>query len=320
MTELSVAALAPAVIDNIEAGVFIVDKSFNIVLWNAYLQKHSGRLEGTLVGRNLFEAFPELPEKWLQKKLQSVLLLKNFAFTSWEQRPWLFRFSHNRPITGGIDCMRQNCVFTPLKHPDTGLVEYVSVTIFDVTDTAIYQQQLTEALAKLEESNVTDGLTSLYNRRYLQQRFQTEFGRAQRHGNALTLILFDLDHFKRVNDTYGHLAGDDVLRTVAQVIKSLVRAEDMAARYGGEEFAVLLPDTGLSGAMTLAERIRAQIAATPVTSGEHIIDVRTSLGVAEWTPDMQNYEQLINSADQALYEAKHNGRNQVRAFTPSPKA
>ncbi|MCB6183566.1 sensor domain-containing diguanylate cyclase [Leeia sp. TBRC 13508] len=313
MPSLESTQLAPAVIDNIEAGLFIVDSDFRIVMWNAYLAKHSGIAEEALLGKHLFEAFPELPQKWLEKKLKGVLLLKNFSFTSWEQRPWLFQFDHNRPITGGIDCMRQNCVFTPLKDPETGLVSFVSVTIFDVTDTAIYQQQLTEALAKLEESNITDGLTGIYNRRYLQQRYHSEFGRASRHGSNLTTIIFDLDHFKRVNDTYGHLAGDEVLKTVAKRVKSLVRALDVVGRYGGEEFALILPDTDLEGGLTLAERIRETIAADPVPFGDIEIPVSASLGVSQFSPEMTNYELMVQAADQALYEAKHNGRNQVVA-------
>ncbi|MFZ5464596.1 MAG: PAS domain-containing protein [Pseudomonadota bacterium] len=102
------------VVDRIEVGIFAVDRGMRIVLWNRFMALHSGRPAEEVVGSNLFEVFPELPRKWLEKKIDNVFVLKNYSFTSWEQRPFLFRFDHNRPITGGIDCMRQNCTFLEL--------------------------------------------------------------------------------------------------------------------------------------------------------------------------------------------------------------
>ena len=138
------------IVDRVEVGIFAVDREFRIVLWNRFMASHSQHPEEAVVGKNLFDCFPELPRKWLERKIESVFILKNYAFTSWEQRPFLFRFHHNRPITGGVDAMRQNCTFLPQKNR-SGEVELVCITLVDFTDTAMFQNRLTEAIAELEK-------------------------------------------------------------------------------------------------------------------------------------------------------------------------
>lgn len=150
MTAPSSAEFLQFIVDRIEVGVFAVDRQGTVLLWNRFLAMHSKRPATEVVGRNLFDSFPELPRKWLERKIESVFVLKNYAFTSWEQRPYLFRFHHNRPITGGIDAMRQNCTLLPHKN-DAGEVEFICVTVIDFTDTAMYQKQLNEAIAALEQ-------------------------------------------------------------------------------------------------------------------------------------------------------------------------
>lgn len=138
------------VVDRIEVGIFAVDPEMRIILWNRFMALHSGHSAEDVQGRNLFDTFPDLPRKWLEKKIQSVFVLKNYAFTSWEQRPYLFPFHHNRPITGGIDKMQQNCTFLPVKG-DGDAVTAVCVTLFDYTDTAMFQNRLKQAIQSLEE-------------------------------------------------------------------------------------------------------------------------------------------------------------------------
>ena len=138
------------IVDRIELGVFAVDREYRIVLWNRFMATHSKHPAADVVGRNLFECFPELQQKWLERKIQGVFLLKNYAFTSWEQRPFLFRFHHNRPITGGVDAMRQNCTLLPLKN-SRGEVELVCLTLADFTDTAMFQGRLNDAIVELEQ-------------------------------------------------------------------------------------------------------------------------------------------------------------------------
>ena len=138
------------IVERIEVGVFAVDRDCHVVLWNRFMSTHSKRTADEVVGLNLFECFPELPRKWLERKIESVFVLKNYAFTSWEQRPFLFRFHHNRPVTGGVDAMRQNCTLLPQKN-SAGDVELVCITLADFTDTAMFQGRLSDAISELEK-------------------------------------------------------------------------------------------------------------------------------------------------------------------------
>jgi diguanylate cyclase (GGDEF)-like protein len=180
---------------------------------------------------------------------------------------------------------------------------------------AIRHAQLFQAQ---EENALTDELTKLPNRRALAQRFLQEMQRARRHHNAIAFMMIDLDHFKHVNDTYGHLNGDAVLAELAQLLMGSARESDVCARYGGEEFALILHETTESGARILAERIRSKVAAATFPGG---LKLTISVGVAA-TDDAALFTQLMDRADQALYMAKQGGRNQVRVAdmrAPAPK-
>lgn len=166
---------------------------------------------------------------------------------------------------------------------------------------------------RLEALAHTDPLTQLVNRRALTIRLVTEMERVRRYNAPLSMLLIDLDHFKLINDTYGHLAGDDVLAAVATLLQRAVRSVDMVARYGGEEFVVVLPETERQGAMAFADRIREKVAAFEFCIGEaEKIHITTSIGVAAYpSPQLDSVEDLFRAADIALYRAKGNGRNLV---------
>ncbi len=172
--------------------------------------------------------------------------------------------------------------------------------------------------ARLRRSGFTDVLTGWNNRRYLQVRLREELARARRDGSNLVCLMIDIDHFKRVNDTYGHVAGDEVLCEIAQRIESEVRASDVAARYGGEEFVVLLPNTNTDSGVLLAERSRRSISSAPIMLRyDGPVTITASIGIAGIAPDQVDDElktigeALIARADVALYAAKAAGRNQV---------
>ena len=172
--------------------------------------------------------------------------------------------------------------------------------------------------ARLLRSGFTDVLTGWNNRRYLAVRLGEELARARRDGTRLVCLMLDIDHFKRVNDTWGHAAGDAVLKELAQRVEAQVRASDVAARYGGEEFVVLLPDTNVAAAEKLAERIRTGIAEAPIDlPGGESVTITASIGIAEVCPkpddkDLKTLgDSLIARADVALYAAKSAGRDQV---------
>lgn len=165
---------------------------------------------------------------------------------------------------------------------------------------------------QLERDATVDGLTGLYNRRWLDERLPRLVGRFQRSEEPLALLMVDIDHFKRFNDEFGHLAGDQVLRSVAQTIQKDLRPTDLAARYGGEEMAVLLPDTTLEGARCAAERLRQKVSSTSVSGpdGTTLPTVTISIGMASLQRD-DTTQTLVDRADSALYRAKGKGRNRV---------
>lgn len=172
--------------------------------------------------------------------------------------------------------------------------------------------------ARLLRSGFTDVLTGWHNRRYLHVRLREELARAARDGTTLVCLMIDVDHFKRVNDTWGHAAGDHVLREVAHRIESQVRTSDVAARYGGEEFVVVLPATGTADAVRLAERVRAAVSAGPIAlQGDDRAEVTASIGIAaaapgQWASELKTLgDSLLARADVALYKAKAEGRDRV---------
>jgi diguanylate cyclase (GGDEF)-like protein len=174
------------------------------------------------------------------------------------------------------------------------------------------EHELESAHARLAELVNRDPLTDLHNRRHFENRLAIEFARAHRFGEPLALILLDVDHFKDVNDRFGHPAGDRVLVEVGNVLRALSRRIDLAARIGGEEFALLLPNTGAPGAEALAERVIMRIREAHISSEATPVRVTVSAGVTAY-PDCgaQTREQLVECADRALYRAKAAGRNRI---------
>lgn len=161
------------------------------------------------------------------------------------------------------------------------------------------------------EMMTRDGLTQLYNRRKFDEDAEKEFVRASRYGRPLSLVLFDIDHFKKVNDTWGHPRGDSVLRRVARVAEELTRTEQTLARVGGEEFAILCPEADAEHASVHAERLRVAIGAIDHGEGEGSFRVTCSFGIAQWSPEIASLADLVEAADTALYRSKEAGRNRV---------
>ena len=187
------------------------------------------------------------------------------------------------------------------------------------------QDQLRSKEKLLEEMSATDGLTRLKNRRFFDERLSEEFRRASRYSDPLSLIMVDLDHFKEINDHFGHPNGDAVLREAGDVIRASTREPDICARYGGEEFAVILPKTHLTGALAVAERIWKELGSRvyklkPPGGGDAMERrVTASLGVAAFPyVDITNAELLLKYADAALYQAKESGRNTICLYQRQP--
>ncbi len=221
------------------------------------------------------------------------------------------------PILSGETVLGVMVLYLPHGRPrDEGeilflrsVADILSLVIRQITS----QQRLEEAYRELEMLANTDVLTGLPNRRFLLDRLREETVEADRFGRPMAFVLLDIDHFKRVNDDYGHMVGDEVLRQVGRILQSGLRRYDMAARFGGEEFAMLLPGTRLEAACAAAERVRRRFAANEVEIAEgEILRVTASFGVAE-RGDGEPVEELIRRADDALYRAKDAGRDRVVA-------
>jgi diguanylate cyclase (GGDEF)-like protein/PAS domain S-box-containing protein len=219
-------------------------------------------------------------------------------------------------LKAGEDC-QENLVIPGvdgMRHFDVRITQFANgahrphgrlVLLQDITE----RQRL---MTELEELARTDPLISMFNRRHFFDLARREIERSRRSGKPLSIILFDLDHFKKINDTYGHPAGDEVLQHVAEHCQAALRFEDILARYGGEEFIVLLPETGLEPAEVVAERLRQVVETAPFTVCGQNVTITISLGVAGLPPGKETtIEELLSLADSALYISKQSGRNRV---------
>jgi len=301
-------------LQTIDVGLIVIDRDFHVQVWNSFMQNHSGKPPHEVIGHDLFGQCTDINEAWFRRKVESVLLLKNRAFTTWEQRPYLIRFKNYRPITGVAEFMYQNVTLIPLLSADNS-INHIGVIIYDVTDIATSKLQLQKVNSELETLSRTDRLTGLFNRGYWEEQLASEFQRAKRTKQASCMVMFDIDHFKKVNDTYGHPAGDEVIRATAATLNRCKRTTDVAGRYGGEEFGVILIDTIDKNATVFTERLRKQIEQNSVVHEGRSINYTISLGIAQVDETFSNYKQWIERSDQALYQAKEGGRNQSVVYT-----
>jgi diguanylate cyclase (GGDEF)-like protein len=208
----------------------------------------------------------------------------------------------------GLDLGADDYITKPFQPPELLARIRAAKRIVDL------QKELMESNKRLELLSITDGLTKLYNHRHFQDELARAFEESERYGRPLSLAIVDLDFFKKVNDTYGHAVGDEVLKAVSHIFQDSIRSTDLAARYGGEEFAVMMPETDLSEAMVFAEKIRGLVENLPVTTAAATIPVTVSIGVGNVPHSrIHTAKELVVAADKALYRAKRNGRNQVQA-------
>lgn len=300
-------------LDSIEVGIAVLDRNFKVQVWNKFLENHGAKKAEAIIGDSLFTHFPEIEEKWLRTKVDPVFNLKSPVFIIWEQRPYLFKFGCNRPVTSAAEFMYQNVTMFPIVDK-RGSVERFCMLVYDVTEQALGKQGMEHLNEELKTASRVDGLTGLFNRRYWQERFDEMHKLCVRREKPSTALMLDIDHFKRINDTYGHQAGDKVIKMLAALIKRCVRETDLAGRYGGEEFAIILNDSSVEDAKVVAERIR-QLAQRLVVEHEgESISFTVSLGLAQFSSGFKGAMAWLECADQALYEAKEKGRNQYRVY------
>jgi diguanylate cyclase (GGDEF)-like protein len=197
---------------------------------------------------------------------------------------------------------------------DVEFVSYIADIVWTIVERKRADEHIHQLNAKLEQLAMTDELTGLLNRRSFFERGAEEVKRCRRYPLPLSLLMIDIDHFKTINDTYGHTEGDHALRQVAEALRSQSREVDMVARLGGEEFGILLPNTGIAEAVKLADRLRSAVAGETSSVPDHSGMVTLSIGVAMLDEETQNIDHLLKNADTAMYQAKNRGRNRVAVY------
>lgn len=307
----------PRLVDDLlPVGLVVVDRRFTVVMWNRFMELNSSVRAESVLGKNLFDAFPELNRNWLEKKIKSCLVLKTASFSSWQQRPYLFRFKVTSMESVETDFMHQDASIFPV-YDHAGVVQGACISIQDATPIAEAKRQLDSTMDQaldLEETSQRDSLTGLYNRKFFDEQITQEILSSRRYGWPLVLAMIDVDHFKQVNDRFGHGGGDAVLRSLSNQLRSMLRASDTLCRYGGEEFSLILPHINLENAGFLLERLRKAVENLKVDLpvGQQA-SITMSAGFAVLQDGLAP-GQLVANADASLYASKRAGRNCVTAF------
>lgn len=316
-SQQSIAVDYPDIIGNLlTVGIVMVDRRFTVVLWNRFMELNSQIRAEEVLGKDIFDAFPELNRNWLEKKIKSCMILKTPSFSSWRQRPYLFRFKASPTLACDAEFMYQDVSIFPIRSRE-GIVQGACIAIHDATELAESTRLLEQAMDQavdLEESSQRDGLTGLYNRKFFDEQITQEILRARRYGWLLALAMIDIDRFKPINDTYGHPAGDAVLRTVAARLQGMLRTSDTLCRYGGEEFALILPHISLDNSRFLLDRLRKAIEGLTVELEDGtLVNVTVSVGIASLEDGVMAGE-MVRQADEVLYVSKQAGRNRVTCW------
>lgn len=291
------------IIETLDMGLIVVDRTMTVKIWNRWMAHHSGIMEQDIVGKSLHEFYEHLAGPKFLRFFKSVFSFGNYAYFSQKLHKYLIPMKNINASSDGLEFMQQNCTAGPIRN-SKGVIESIFITVQDVTEYVSYERKLIE-MGKL------DHLTKLYNRSHLEKRLAEEIERARRYGSSLAVFMIDVDHFKKINDTHGHLCGDQTLRELAKIMQHALRTMDVIGRYGGEEFCCILPETSLFNACILAKRMCELIGETGIPYAETVLRVSVSIGVAEYAQGADTLESLVSVADNALYRAKHGGRNMV---------
>lgn len=306
-----------AAIEAASEGVAITDPNGTIEYVNPALTRNTGYAAEELVGRHT---------RIFSSGQHDTAFYENLWHTIREGRIWRGEIV-NRRKDGSL--FTELMAIAPVCNEKGETVHYVAIK-HDISERKKMEIELKETNAtllhqlyeihrlqeELREQVVRDGLTNLFNRRYLDETLERELARAKREGYPLSLVMIDIDHFKKLNDTYGHQAGDKVLRELAALLWGGIRTEDVPCRYGGEEFLVLLPHMPLNVALQRAEEWRRTFQATRVPFGDFQLETTISCGLSAYPEHARTPDDLIRCCDEALYSAKRHGRNRSEAFHP----
>lgn len=290
------------IFETINLGLVILDRDFRVKAWNSWMEMHSGITAEAITGKSIYDFYPSLVEGSFPRIVKSVFAFGNYASYSQKLHKYLFAMENPNGHSAQLPHMQQTCTFGPLRNDQKEIIA-IHISVQDVTDFVVYEH-------KLIQMTKTDGLTGMFNRRYLDSRIIAELDRCRRYNNPLSLMMIDIDHFKKINDVHGHLCGDYALRKIAEHLRQLVRTSDILGRYGGEEFCCVLPETSFEHALILAERCCSEVAASTFCCSDQSTKITISIGITSRQPD-DTMDRIIKRADDALYQAKRAGRNRV---------
>lgn len=293
-----------ALLDTLENGIFITNANLDILFWNNWLVSRTNINKAEAESSTLVILYPDISFTILKRKIRIALKMQSSTFTSSTVEQYVIPIRLSK-VTGSIFTnMRQDVIITPLDH------QRVSVVIYDATPLLEAQAVIDRQLQELERQARTDALTGCYNRGMFNELLRQEIKKANRYRKHFSIIIYDIDNFKKVNDTYGHAEGDYVLTELARISRLSIRESDILCRWGGEEFCVLLPETDLNGACLLGDKIRSVIEKHDfgISGFQHC-----SFGVCSYEFNTSE-SALFNHADLALYFAKNSGKNQVAFF------
>lgn len=340
-SDLQSAAERFDLLDHAPIGQLILRQDFFVLFWNRCLEAWTGIPRSHIIGTSLLDRFPHLDAAKYKNRIESIFHGGPPTIFSSQLHKYVipaplpdgtFRFQYT--VVTSIPAAEKGCYAMFAIQDVTSLTEALEgqrrvhkKVLEEMEERKKAQAELTkhaETLQKLnailQEQAIRDGLTGLFNHNYFYQVLHRDFMLAHRHGTDIACLLLDLDHFKLINDTYGHPCGDAVLREVATLVKDQVRSTDLVARYGGEEFAVLLPHTSLAGAKVLAEQIRTSVASHPFHAETETFRITTSIGAASLQAHRPELPRdLLALADRALYQAKAAGRNRLLEYSPAPQ-
>ncbi|HWI40829.1 MAG TPA: diguanylate cyclase, partial [Verrucomicrobiae bacterium] len=317
----------------------MLESDYTVIFWNRCIEEWSGIGRSDIVGKRIFTFFPHLETPRYLLRIGEIFAGgAPTVFSSQLHRHFLpcplpagaLRVLYTVATAVPTPHGRYRAMFslqdvTALTQAIEGYREEhrrLGVEMEERKKTEEQLQEYAKELGRLNdtlaEKAIRDGLTGLYNHRHFYTLLERDFLLAQRHGGDISCLVIDLDFFKAVNDTHGHLVGDRVLETVAQSLRETVRETDVVARHGGEEFVVLLPNTGIEGALAVAEAVRKSIAGLRLSSEQGEVTVTASIGVAGLSSHQPaTAAELVGLADAALYSAKGRGRNQVHVAPES---
>ncbi len=293
----------PQLFDMIDVGILTLDSKYVITGWNRWMENNGKIAKEKIVGKLLFQEYPNLDNPWFKRNCSSVFRFGSFAFLSQKIHGNCFPFEPISSFHSDFEVMQQDCTIGPVRN-GKGMIDQIFIVVKDVTQIAVYEKKIISMAEK-------DGLTGINNRKYLDSKLPEEFERHRRYNHNFCLIMIDIDFFKKVNDTWGHLCGDKVLKKVTSLIQERIRNQDIFARYGGEEFVLLLPETGLEDGIKLAESLRKLVELEVMNSNGKTFSVTISMGISALHDGIVDSKDLLTYADKALYEAKSSGRNKV---------